>query len=80
MRSLVEFQKEMAAVMQRLGSDPTPEAVESAGRELVKDGVPAGANLEGMLLLRDLARERAAKETRPNDDSRSRTRDPRRPR
>lgn len=79
MRTLEEFQDELIRTMQRLGENPSLADVESAGRELVKDGVPDGANLEGMLLLRDLALYRAAKETRPNDDPETGTGKARRP-
>ncbi len=59
MKTLEEFQAELIRTMQRLGEEPSLEEVEKAGRELVKDGVPDGANLEGMLLLREMALARA---------------------
>jgi hypothetical protein len=68
MKSLEEFQTEMLATMQRLGRSPSLAEVEAAGRELVADGIPPGANLEGLLLLRDLAEQRE-QETRANDNS-----------
>jgi len=70
MRTLDEFNEEMLRTMQRLGDQPSLDDVEAAGRELVRDGVPDGANLEGLLLLRSMAQMRA-EETRPNDNTRS---------
>lgn len=61
MKSLVEFQKELVRTLQKLGPEPTPDEVDAAGSELCKDGVPDGANLEGLLLVSDMARMRADK-------------------
>lgn len=68
MKTLESFQTELLVTMQRLGPSPSLAEVEAAGRALVADGVPPGANLEGLLLLRDLALERE-KETPSNDNS-----------
>lgn len=68
MKSLEEFQAQLLVTMQRLGPSPSLVEVEAAGRELVAGGVPPGANLEGLLLLRDLALERE-KENPSNDNS-----------
>jgi hypothetical protein len=78
MKSLEEFQNELVRVMQRLGAEPSLEDVESAGIALVKDGIPEGADLEGLLLLRDLARQRASTGDSKNDPE-ARNRKDRRP-
>lgn len=67
MKSLEEFRAEMLAAMQRLGPTPSVAEVEAAGRALVADGIPPGANLEGLLLLRGLARRR--EQENPSDDN-----------
>lgn len=61
MKTLQEFQDELLRTMQQLGEEPSLADVEAAGRELVRDGIPEGANLEGLLLTRDLARKRESK-------------------
>ena len=68
MMSLEEFQTELCATMQRLGPSPSLAEVEKAGRLLVADGIPDGANLEGMLLLRELA-EMAEQEQKQHEHS-----------